>query len=338
MSKKIKFIIITVAVIMLLGGTALYYVWSLLNSAYQGETVRIFIPRNSTSDAVRDSLHTRLGDFGVKVYNIWSARDGSPQRAHGSYVVKPGERALSLSNALRSGHETPLRVSFNNIRTLDALAERISGRMELSSDEFLSACDSILPAKGFKQNEYIAAFLPDTYEFYWSSSAENVVKKLSGVRDAFWNESRRAKASEMGLTPVKIATLASIVEEETAKSDERGKVARLYINRLSKGMLLQADPTVKYAVGDFALRRILGRHLSVDSPYNTYKYAGLPPGPIRMPERKTLEAVLDAPLHPFLYMCAKEDFSGYHNFSTDYATHLDNARRYQRELNRRGIK
>ena len=141
----------------------------------------------------------------------------------------------------------------------------------------------------------------------------------------------------MGLTPVDVATIASIVEEETAKSDERPKVARLYINRVDRNMPLQADPTVKFAVGDFSLRRITNKHLQGESPHHTYLHAGLPPGPIRIAAKSTLEAVLNAPMHNYLYMCAKEDFSGYHNFAVDYNTHLNNARRYQAELNRRKI-
>lgn len=339
MLKKTRNILLGAGIVLLAGAAAVgYYVYDKLHTSYHGEKTRLYIPAGATAESVRDSLSTRLGDFGETVYTIWKNRKSLPSKAHGSYVIEPGVTALDLSRILRSGRQTPVKVAFNNIRTLDALADRVSSRMEWNAEAFLDACDSILPEKGFKEAEYLAAFLPDTYEFYWTASANDVVKKLSDIRDKFWNDSRRAKAAELGLTPVKTATLASIVEEETAKADEHGKVARLYLNRLGKGMLLQADPTVKYAVGDFALRRILNRHLDVDSPYNTYKYVGLPPGPIRMPEKRTLEAVLNAPEHNYLYMCAKEDFSGYHNFATDYATHLNNARRYQLELNRRGIK
>lgn len=339
MLKKTRNYIIAAAAVLVVciaGGS--YYVYDMLHSSYQGEKIRLYIPAGATNEDVRDSLTTRLGDFGETVYTLWHARKSSPSKAHGSYVVESGATALDVSRILRSGRQTPVKVAFNNIRTLDALAERVAARMEWDANAFLGACDSILPAKGFKETEYLAAFLPDTYEFYWTTPAKDVVKKLSDIRDRYWSDDRRARAAIMGLSPVKVATLASIVEEETAKADEQGKVARLYLNRLNKGMLLQADPTVKYAVGDFGLRRILNRHLSVDSPYNTYKYEGLPPGPIRMPEKRTLEAVLNAPEHNYLYMCAKEDFSGYHNFAADYATHLNNARRYQQELNRRGIK
>ncbi len=165
-----------------------------------------------------------------------------------------------------------------------------------------------------------------------------MVRRLLDYRNRFWSKERRSKAASLGLTPSQVATIASIVEEETAKADEKPKVARLYLNRLKKGIKLQADPTVKFATGDFTLRRITGKHLAIESPYNTYKVNGLPPGPIRIPAAATIDAVLNAPKHDYIYMCAKEDFSGYHNFASDYATHMANARRYQAELNRRGIR
>lgn len=210
--------------------------------------------------------------------------------------------------------------------------------MECTDSAFIAACDSVLQPLGFNREGYPAAFLPDSYEFYWSDPATKVVSKLVDVRNQFWTDERRQKAKTLGLTPVEVATVASIIEEETAKKDEKPKVARLYLNRIAKGMPLQADPTVKFAVGDFSLRRIKGEHLKADSPYNTYRSRGLPPGPIRIPERTAIDDVLNAPVHPYLYMCAKEDFSGYHNFAEDYATHMANARRYQSALNARGIK
>ena len=334
-----KVILISLLALILVGGLAAGYVASKLYSSYHGESVRIYIPAGSSEQDFRDSLSVKLGnDFANDVYFSWRLQRSNVKKAHGSYVIKPGENALSVSRSFRAGRQTPIKITFNNIRTLDALAERVAEKMEWGNDDFLAACDSILPPKGFKKQHYIAAFLPDTYEFFWTASPQQVVKRLSAVRDNFWNDERRAQASAMGLTPVGVATLASIVEEETAKSDERQKVARLYLNRLNRGMLLQADPTVKFALGDFGLRRIYNAQLKVDSPYNTYKYKGLPPGPIRLPERKTLEAVLSAPNHNYIYMCAKEDFSGYHNFASDLSTHNQNAARYHRALSQRNIR
>lgn len=328
--------VIIVAIAVVVGLFARSYVLK----PYGGDdSVRLYVPSGTDGESLLDSLCERLGDeFAETVYRLWKLQGGDMSVAHGSYVVSPGMTVLSVSRNIRYGRQTPVKVTFNNLRTVDDLAGRLSAKMEWGSDEFIAACDSVLPGKGFKKEQYAAAFLPDTYEFYWTTPAVKVVKRLSDLRDAYWTKERRERAAGMGLTPVGVATLASIVEEETAKADERGKVARLYLNRISRGMLLQADPTVKFALGDFGLRRLRHGHLSVDSPYNTYLYKGLPPGPIRIVERRTLDAVLDAPVHDYLYMCAKSDFSGYHDFASDFASHKENARRYQRELDRRGIR
>ncbi len=336
--KRSIIVIVIIAVLLVICVAAGMYVYGKVYARYEGESVRIYLPSGTDESAMKDSLQTRLGEFGEDVFSVWRLHRADVSRAHGSYVVEPGDRALDISRRLRSGRQTPIKVTFNNVRTLDQLAERIASKMEWGADDFMAACDSILPHKGFRKAQFPAAFIPDTYEFFWTTPAVELVKRLSDIRDKFWNEERRAKAASMGLNPVGIATVASIVEEETAKKDERPKVARLYLNRLKRGMLLQADPTVKFAIGDFGLRRIYNTHLTVDSPYNTYKYKGLPPGPIRIPERSTLEAVLDAPAHNYIYMCAKEDFSGYHNFATDIAEHNRNAARYHRALSQRNIR
>lgn len=338
--KAVRRIVIAAAIFMALVIAVFAWMWCDMSERYSGKAaVRIYVPRNIGEPALRDTLISCLGDgFGSKVYRLWRLQGSDMDDAHGSYVVNPGDKAWSISRSLRYGRQTPVRVTFNNIRTMQQLSERIASRMSFDADGFMSACDSVLPYTGFAREEYPAAFLPDTYEFYWDTPAVKVVETLAAERNRFWNEARRGKASSMGLSPVEVATIASIVEEETAKSDERPIVARLYINRLDKGMRLQADPTVKFALGDFSLRRIGGGHLKVNSPYNTYMYPGLPPGPIRIPERTTMDAVLDAPAHGYIYLCAKEDFSGYHNFAADYSTHVANARRYQAELNRRNIR
>jgi len=305
---------------------------------YSGQDAGLHFVGGQTSEAVKDSLKAKLGSaMGFKVYLLWRLQGGDADALRGGYVAHHGQSAFSIGRALAKGRQTPVRVTFNNVRTMEQLAERITRNIDATPQEFLEACDSVLRVKGFKPEEYPAAFLPDTYEVYWTVTPAELVGKLVGIRNKFWSPERMAKADALGLLPVEVATLASIVEEETAKADERPKVARLYLNRLARGMKLQADPTVKFATGNFAARRINSRMLSFVSPYNTYRVNGLPPGPIRIPEGATIDAVLDAPRHPYIYMCAREDFSGYHNFATDYATHSANARRYQAELDRRDI-
>lgn len=299
----------------------------------------VYIPSDATGGSVRDSLKSALGSsMGTRAYLLWRMMGGDASRSNGAYRVTNGTTALSISRRLATGRQTPVRVTFNGTRTMAQLSEKISSQLECSAEEFLDACDDVLPDKGFSKAKYPAAFIPDSYEFYWSASPRNIVRRLLDYRDRFWDDDRLAKARALGLSKVEVATVASIIEEETAKKDERGKVARLYLNRIHKGMKLQADPTVKFAVGDFSLRRITGEHLRKESPYNTYRISGLPPGPIRVATSEAMDAVLNAPRHDYIYMCAKEDFSGYHNFASDYATHQANARRYQAELNRRNIR
>lgn len=334
-NRKILIIAIGVVVLLLIA-VACGLSYSL--KKYEGETcwIKIHVP---TEAALKDSLISNLGsDYGLRVYQMWYIMGGNVETSQGAYKVEPGISAFSLGKAIKNNHQTPVRVVFNNVRTMDLLAEKISRNMMFDKEDFLKACDDVLLAEGLKKEEFPSAFFPDTYEFYWNASPQKVVMRLLDYYKKFWTEERVAKAAELGLTPVQVSTIASIVEEETNKADERPKVARLYLNRLKKGMKLQADPTIKFGLGDFSLRRITLEHLKVESPYNTYKYKGLPPGPIRVVSKSTLEGVLNAPKHNYLYMCAKEDFSGYHNFAENYDTHLANARRYQAELNKRNIK
>lgn len=298
----------------------------------------VYVPHGASPGQVKDSLKVSLGpQMGTRVYIMWRLMGGSAARTEGAYRMSFGQTALGMARRMATGRQTPVRVTFNGTRTMEVLAERIASQLQCTPGEFLDACGEVLPGRGFSRAAFPAAFIPDTYEFYWSADAANVVRRLLDYRDGYWTDERVAKAKALGLSKVEVATVASIIEEETAKRDERPKVARLYLNRLARGMRLQADPTVKYAVGDFTLRRIRGEHLKVASPYNTYLVAGLPPGPIRVPTAAAMDDVLDAPRHDYIYMCAKEDFSGYHNFAVDYATHQANARRYQQELNRRKI-
>lgn len=327
-------IVSSVVAVLLMGLLLISYV----SDVYKGKTQWIYIENKYTEAELCDSLKQKLGDdFGLKIYRLWSLKGGSVQGSCGAYKVESGVSAWNLCDDIVEGRQTPVLVTFNNVRTMEQLAKRISKQMLFDDKAFLEACDSVLQAEGFAPEEYPAAFFPDTYEFYWNASSQEVIKKLLKYYRKYWNEERVSKAKSLGLTPIQVSTIASIVEEETNKTDERPKVARLYLNRIEKGMRLQADPTLKFAIGDFSIRRLLNEHIEVESPYNTYKNDGLPPGPIRIVNKKTLEAVLNAPKHDYLFMCAKEDFSGYHNFAVDYATHKINANRYQAELNRRKI-
>lgn len=312
---------------------------SFMTSSYNGNSdMWIYIPENATSGQIEDILCDSLGNTGKKVAFMWKGAHGTPQKAHGAYRIQKGDKAFDIAKRLKRGGQTPVTFTFNNIRTIGQLAHRVDEKFEMDSAAFIRACDSVLVPVGFNKNTYIAAFLPDSYQFYWTASPEKVVNDLLGHRNRFWNDDRRALAKAMGLSPVEVATLASIAEEETNSAKERPVVARLYLNRLRKGMKLQADPTVKFAVGDFGLRRITNVHLGINSRYNTYRYEGLPPGPIRMPDSRTLESVLKSTPNDYLYMCAKEDFSGQHNFTNNYVEHQKNAQRYRAELNRRNIK
>lgn len=240
---------------------------------------------------------------------------------------------------LRAGNQTPVKLTFNNVRTKEDLAGRISQQLMMDSTLLVNALNDPEKIKelGFDTYTLSALFIPNTYEIYWDTSIDNFLKRMRKEYDRFWNDERRSKAEKIGLSPIQVATLASIVEEEATYIDEYPIVAGLYLNRLKRGMRLEADPTVKFAVGDFTLRRILFRHLEVESPYNTYKNGGLPPGPIRIPSIQAIEGTLSPQQHNYLFMCAKDDLSGRHNFATTHAEHARNAARYQRALNERGI-
>jgi UPF0755 protein len=215
------------------------------------------------------------------------------------------------------------------------LAGRIGDQIEADSSSIVAYLTDVtnLSHLGFNAKTIPALFLPNTYEFYWNTDAEKFVEKMKGEYDKYWNEERRNKARAIGLSPVQVSILASIVDKETNKTDEMPRIAGVYLNRLRSGWLLQADPTLVFAVGDFEMKRVLNIHKEVESPYNTYKYTGLPPGPICIPSLQSINAVLNAEKHKYYYFCAKEDFSGYHNFAKTLTEHNRNAARYQRALN-----
>jgi UPF0755 protein len=257
----------------------------------------------------------------------------------GAYQLQTGWSLNMLINVLRSGAQTPVMVTFNNIRTREDLAGKLARQLQSDSLSFLSALknDSNATRNGFKPETFPALFLPNTYSIYWTTTPSGFLSRMKREYDNYWNETRKLKAKTLGLTADQVATLASIVQEESNKNDEKPVIAGVYLNRLHKKWPLQADPTIRYALGDFTIKRILTAQLSIESPYNTYKITGLPPGPINFPEISSLEAVLNAGVHEYYYFCAKEDFSGYHNFAKTLSEHNRNAQKYQAALNKMKI-
>lgn len=258
----------------------------------------------------------------------------------GRYGITPRMNTKQILQTLAHGRQSAVRFILNNVRTREVLVKKLTNKLMMHPEELASLlndstfCDSL----GFNTDNINSLFLPDTYEVNWDITPKKLVLRLKKYYDRFWTDKRKALADTLGLTPIQVSIIASIVEEESAKVDEYPQIAGLYMRRLREGMMLQADPTVKFAMGDFSLRRILHVHLQIDSPYNTYLYRGLPPGPIRLPQAATLDSVLHADRKGALYMCAKEDFSGRHRFAMTYSEHLHNANLYRQALNKRGIK
>jgi UPF0755 protein len=301
----------------------------------------LYIPTGSTFQQVQDSLQKH--DFLKNSSSFYFWQNVKSYQDHvksGRYELRKGMTNKQLVTILRSGRQTPIRLTFNNIRTFDQLASRVNSFIEADSTSLMEAFfdPEFLEKHQLSSREMKAIFIPNTYELWWNTSASQFVERMRIEHEKFWNDERQKKAQTRNLTPIQVSIVASIVEEETKKNDEKPLVASVYLNRLKRGMLLQADPTVKYGFGNFELKRILNVHLKHDSPFNTYLYKGLPPGPINFPSTNSLDAVLNSPPTDYLFFCAKPDFSGYHAFAKTYSEHLQNARRYWDFLNKNKIK
>lgn len=304
------------------------------------EEVRITIPPGYFLKDLVDTLESKAVLRNKRTF-IMTSRLKSFSRSvkPGSYVVQPGMNNNQMVNMFRAGRQTPVNVTFNNVRTLGELAGRVGGQIEADSTSIISFLEdeSNYSRDGFTRQTVISVFLPDTYQLYWTIDAKGFYRRMLKEYKAFWNDERVAAAAAVGLDPIKVAILASIIDEESIMEDEKPRIAGVYLNRLRLGIPLQADPTVKFAINDFTVRRVLNEHKDVDSPYNTYIYKGLPPGPVRCPSKGGIEAVLNAEKHDYLYFVARVDFSGYHHFSRTLAEHNKYANMYRRELNRRKI-
>lgn len=325
-------------VALILGIAGYWLFFSSFSSAK--EEVMVRVDRDDNCDSIQAKLERVASPRQMLGFRILFGVVGMKKVRPGCYIAGGGISTLALFRNIRGGRQTPVKLTIPNVRTLGDLAARLSLQLELDSAQLASAFsdEALCQELGYDTTTIGCMFIPNTYEVFWNISAKDLMARLHKESNAFWTSKRKAEAKAAGLTPNEVIIMASIVDQETANSEEKPMVAGMYLNRLHQGMKLQADPTVKFALKQFALKRILHEHLSVDSPYNTYRHEGLPPGPIAIPALSSIEAVLHFAHHDYIYMCAKEDFSGTHNFAKTYEEHLANARKYAEALNERGIK
>jgi len=334
MFKWLKYVLISV---LLSGAFVVYYAYSLLFGTAAFEQKTIYIKSDSSYNALLENLEKEDLIQNDKVFHLLADKMNLKNNIYaGKYLIPKGTSLYDLVSMLRGGHQTPVKLIINNVNFKSDLAAKISGQIALDSLSVYSFLndEEQLKTIGYDKDNILCLFIPNTYEVYWSISQEAFLKKIKAEHATFWNKSRTEKANSLGLDENEVFILASIVEKEYKYPEERPRIAGVYINRLAKGMKLQADPTVKFALGDLSLKRILTVHTDYDNPYNTYFNLGLPPGPICLPETSTIDAVLNAEEHAYLYFCAKEDLSGYHVFNATYTAHLQTARLYQAALNK----
>ncbi len=301
----------------------------------ENETFYLFIPTGSGIGEVRDLLVESGVIRNMDTFDWVAERKNYPNHVRpGRYRVRSGMNNNNLVNMLRSGAQEPVQLIFNSVRTLEELCGIVAEQIEADSLEILNQLrnESYISQFGFNQYTLMGMFIPNTYEVYWNSSADQFIQRMDREYRRFWTEERKRKAEMLGLTTHEVSTLASIIDEETNKDDEKPIIAGVYLNRLTRRIPLQACPTLRFATGDYTIRRVLLEHMEIVSPFNTYKYRGLPPGPINIPSIAGIDAVLNAEKHNYYYFSAKEDMSGYHYFSKTLAEHNRRARLYQEVL------
>ncbi len=333
------YLYIAAAGIVLILGLVVFYI---LTPVSKSESVEyVYIDEDDTQDSVLAKILplSRTSGFTGLSTLIRHSSYGDNIRT-GRYAIEAKDGAVTVFRRLKNGQQTSMNLTVPEARTMDRLAALLSHKLMLDSATIAKALTSQETCQkyGYDTCTVAALFVPNTYDVYWNMSIDALLERMQKEHDRFWNGKREQKAAQMQLTPVEICTLASIIDEETANNGEKPMIAGMYLNRLKQQMPLQADPTIKFALRQFELKRIWQKLLSIDSPYNTYRNEGLPPGPIKVASIQGIDAVLNAVDHDYLYMCAKEDFSGTHNFATTYQEHLKNAAKYTRALNERGIK
>jgi UPF0755 protein len=340
----IRFILIVIIALMVAGGvkfSSMYLSVFSPNIRTPGTNpFYLLIPTGAGWQEVSDSINLHKLAKNPRSLEWVAQKKKYPDRVRpGRYKVTNGMSNGAFINMLRSGTQEPVDVVINIARTPEDLADRLAGQIEPTAEEILNLMkdNDYISEFGFTRQTILGMFLPNTYEFWWNTTPDAFFKRMFREYEKFWNNDRMAKARKTGLEPNEVITLASILINETNKKDEYRRMAGVYMNRLNTGMRLQADPTVKFALGDYERQRILKKDTQVESPYNTYLHEGLPPGPIALPTISAIDAVLEYERHDYLYFCAREDFSGYHNFSRSLVQHNKYARSYQKSLNRRKI-
>ena len=341
--KKTKKIIIIISIIILaLTGVILAFYLSVFGSVMTNEKAEyLYIDKDDDIDSIKSKIEL-LGKpstmLGFNLLNDYTDYEKSIRI--GRYKITNNTTMLSLFRNIRNGQQTPVSVVVPNMRTVDEECDKIARFLMLEGEDIkrLLNDSSYIKELGFTKETLPCLFIPNTYEIYWTTEPKQLIERFKKEYEAFWDEDRLSKAKNLGLTPYEVSTLASIVDSETARDQDKPIIARLYLNRLEKHMKLASDPTVVFAMGNFTLRRVLRKHLEIDSPYNTYKYEGLPPGPIRISSIAGIDAVLNPDDNDYLYMCAKEDFSGEHYYTSSAEEHARNAQKYAEALNKRGIK
>ena len=329
--KVLLFFLMVIAAIAAFFARNYLYISKPIIKTADGKDVSLYIPSNADYQYVKDEIISLNVLESKRAFDWLAKKMHYDENVHpGRYILTNGMSNRQLINMLRMGYQTPVKVVFNNIRTVEQLAGRISDQIEADSASIINEIN--------KNNDIDATtFIPNTYEFYWNTDAEDFIEKMVAEHKRFWNETRLQKAQDLKLTPRQVSILASIVDKETTKTSEMPRIAGVYLNRLSKRWPLQADPTLVFALGDYNIRRVLDVHKNIDSPYNTYKYAGLPPGPICIPSIAAIDAVLNAENHKYFYFCAKDDLSGCHVFAKTITEHNKNAEKYRRSLNKNKI-
>ena len=334
--KKVKMIVFLVGSTLLI--TFVFYFYQIIYTPniLVDTADRLFVIKSGTSyrQVLTDLHEQRFVNDMVSFGFLARLKNFDRKIQPGRYLLRRDMTNLQAIDALMGGRREAVEITFTHVRLLSDLGERITKNTGVTEEEFDEALDDYLRSndEGFTRDNILCMFIPNTYEVYFNVVPQELVERMNSEYRRFWNADRQGKAEAIGLNPIEVSILASIVQAETIKSDEAPIVAGLYLNRLKKKIPLQADPTLVFAAGDFTIKRVLDKHKEIDSPYNTYKHAGLPPGPINMPSITNIDAVLNAARHDFLYMCAREDFSGYHNFAKTLSEHNQNAARYQRAL------